>query len=422
MTATPAPEAHTAARMSAHTAAHTADEADEAARVRVAACPITPTGTLLALANDPADTVRAAIAINPGASMQVAQVLAADPSPRLRTLLARKLAVLIPNLGDTEREHMRQQALAVLADLVEDETERVRAAIAEVVKDMPDASRSLILRLAHDGAVAVHDPVIRLSPLLTTGDLLALLAAAPSPNTGTAVARRDGLPEAVSDAIAATAGPAAIAALLANGSAAIREATLDALVASAADHTSWHAPLVRRPRLSAGAARALSDMVATQLLDELTRRADLAPEVAGDLKSRLDARLRPAAANADARIPASSRRWPNARRLFDDGALNETVLLEAVQRGEARTVTALLAVAAGMSAAAVDRAARLRSAKCLVSLVWKAGFTMRAAGPVQVLLGRLAPNVILRATGGHGFPLAAEEMRWQIEFLSHADR
>jgi uncharacterized protein (DUF2336 family) len=397
------------------------DSPDEAVRMRLAAAPHTAPDTLLALAADPAPTVRAAIAINPAAPPQADRALAADPNPRVRTLLARKLAALIPSLGDPEREQLRQQALAVLADLVEDEAERVRAAIAEVVKDMPSVPHRLILRLAHDSAVTVCGPVIRLSPLLTTQDLLSLVAASPSPYTGTAVARRPCLPEPVSDAIVATAGPTAIAALLANESAAIREATLDALIARAADNASWHAPLVRRPRLSARAAQALSEIVATQLLGELTRRADLAPGVADDLNRRLTTRLRADTAGAEP-DPNIAQAMANARLLSGSGALDENALLAAVQRGEARMATALLAVAAGVPAAAVDRAARLRSAKGLVSMVWQAGFTMRAAGPVQMLLGRLGPGGILRATGGGGFPLAAEEMRWQIEFLSQAGR
>ncbi len=403
------------------TAAGPETDPDEAARVRLAAGARTPTVTLLVLAGDPAVTVRAAVAINPAAPMQVDRLLVGDPNPRVRTLLARKLARLIPSLTDREREHVRMQALSMLGTLVEDETERVRAAVAEVVKDMPDASRALILRLAYDTSLAVCEPVIRLSPLLTTEDLLALLAAAPSPHTGTAVARRPGLPEAVSDAIAASAEPVAIAALLANASAAIREATLDVLIAQAAGNPDWHAPLVRRPRLSAPAARALFEIVTAQLLDELTRRADLAPEVAAELRRRLEARRRLSEA-AVVRDPDIEQAMLNAMLLSTTGALDESVLLDAVQRGEARMATALLAVAARVPAAAVDRAATLRSAKGLVSLLWQAGFTMRSAGPLQVLLARLAPGSILRATGGDGFPLGTEEMRWQIEFLSHAGR
>jgi hypothetical protein len=224
----------------------------------------------------------------------------------------------------------------------------------------------------------------------------------------------------VCDAIAATADTAAITALLENRSAAIRETTLDMLVGRAVDHEAWHAPLVRRPALSPRAATALAEIVTTQLLDELTRRADLAPEVAAELRERLAQCLKPAATAATPPDPDQALR--DAQDLLADDRLDEAALLAAVQRGEAEAATALLAVAADVAVSVVERAATLRSAKGLVSLVWKAGFSMQAAGPVQVLLARLSPAVTLRASPGGAFPLAVEEMRWQLDFLRRMGR
>ncbi|MDE2197855.1 MAG: DUF2336 domain-containing protein [Rhodospirillales bacterium] len=395
--------------------------ADIFARVRLGAHPATPADLLASLAADPAVTVRAAVAMNSAAPHQADRTLARDSDERVRTLLARKLASLIPSLPPRDRETLQGQALLMLVAMVEDEAERVRVAIADVVKDMPDAPHALILRLARDSAVLVCEPVIRLSPLLTAEDLMGLIASPASPVTATAVARRPGLSEALSDAIAATADTAAIGALLANASAAIREATLDALIARAGDTTEWHAALVRRPQLSVRAARALSEMVAAQLLDELASRADLAAGVAEELRRRLHDRL--------GRDKVSAQIEPNieeamaaARALFAEDRLDEAAMLTAVGRGEARLATALLAVAAGVPASVVDRAATLRSAKGLVSLVWKAGLSMRAAPALQILLARLAPEAVLRATSGGGYPLAVEEMRWQIDFLTRMGR
>jgi hypothetical protein len=94
------------------------------------------------------------------------------------------------------------------------------------------------------------------------------------------------------------------------------------------------------------------------------------------------------------------------------------------RRVEARraTAAALLAVAAGMPISVVDRASSLRSAKGLVSLVWQAGFTMRVAVALQTLLARTAPEAVLTAGPSGGFPLAIEEMRWQLEFLGRMGR
>jgi uncharacterized protein (DUF2336 family) len=392
-----------------------------AARVRLGANPATAPDTLLALANDPVVTVRAAVAMNAGASGQVDHVLSRDGDERVRTLLARKLASLIPSLKLEERDRLQVQALATLSELVEDEAIRVRAAIADAVKDMPDVPYDIILRLARDSAISVCEPVIRLSPLLTTDDLLALLAASPSPVTAAAVAQRSGLPEAVSDAVAATADTAAIATLLSNGTAAIRESTLDALIARAVDRVEWHAPMVRRPVLTVRAARALSSIVTAQLLDELASRADLGPEVTGELRRRLDERLRNEI-KTDMPDPNITQAMAEARRLNDEDRLDEEALIYAAQRGDARLATAMLAVASNVGVSVVERAATLRSSKGLVSLVWKAGFSMRAAIPLQALLARLGPEAILRPTSTGGFPLAADEMRWQIEFLARIGR
>jgi uncharacterized protein (DUF2336 family) len=389
---------------------------DEGGRVRIGSNPQTHPNELRLLASDPSVTVRAAVALNHAAPAHVDRLLAGDSDERVRTLLARKLAGLIPDLPADRLGRIQDQALQTLERLVEDEAERVRAAIAEVVKDLPGAPRALILRLARDSAISVCDPVIRLSPLLTAEDLLSLIDESPSPGTAIAVARRPNLVEAVSDAIVATADAEAVTALLNNHAAAIRESTLDVLVERAAKVTAWRTPLVRRPRLTARAARALSDIVTTQLLDSLASGADLDPAVNGELRARL---ARQQEAGGPVRPePNMEQAMSEAKVVFAGGRLTEETLLATIQRGEARLATALLAVAADLPGSVVDRAATLRSAKGLVSLLWKAGFSMRTAGPLQSLLARLAPERVLRASPSGGFPLAVDEMRWQIEFLA----
>lgn len=307
--------------------------------------------------------------------------------------------------------------------MVEDEAVRVRGAIAEVLKDMPQAPRAMILQLAADAAGCVSEPVIRLSPLLTPADLLALLAQPPNPETAAAIARRPYLHESVSDAIAAAADSAAIAALLGNDSAAIREATLDALVERAVAHEEWHGPLVRRPKLSERSARALSEIVATHLLEVLASRADLPPGIAAELQQRLAERLEPATAPEARPDPqAAEQMLAMARALRAKGELTEIAILGASKRGDARMCAAMLATALELPLPTIERAATLRSAKGLVSLVWAAGFSMRLGAAVQPLLGKIAPNAVLRATPSGEFPLAPDEMRWQIDLLKRMSR
>ena len=395
---------------------------DEGRRVRLASHACTSAEVLAFLARDPSVLVRATVAMNRAAPANVDRVLAGDEDERVRALLAGKVAALLPGLAQPERTEVRDQVLATLASLIADEAEHVRGAIAAVVAGMPEAPRELILRLARDTAVAVAEPVIRLSPLLTAEDLLALVGCPPSAATVLAVARRPGLPEAVSDAIAATADVTAISLLLANPEAAIRESTLDALIACAAAHEAWHAPLVRRPLLSEKAARALSDIVCAELLAELARRADLPGPLAAELGRRLAERLaaeRLAAERRAGAAPATSF-LAAAQSLAAAGTLTEQVLLEAVRRGESAMVAACLAVAARVPLAAVERAVRLRSTKGLVSLLWRAGFSMQAAAPVQALLAGLPPGEVLLAGPAGSFPLGIAEMRWHVDLLGGA--
>jgi uncharacterized protein (DUF2336 family) len=394
----------------------------ESTRVRLGAAEDTAPAVLEALASDSSVTVRAAVAMNVATPMEAVRLLASDSDERVRTLLGRKLATLLPSASQHDRSAMAGQALAMLSGMIEDEAVRVRAAIADVLKAMPDAPKSLILKLAHDSAVPVCDPVIRLSPLLGTEDLLALVAKAPSVGTATAVASRPGLHERVADAIATGNDPAAIAAQLRNRSAAIREATLDALAARAAPHPDWHEPLVHRPTLSARAARALSEIVTTQLLQDLASRADLDEELTRTLHRRLAERLAPPPAPPASADRSAEDALSLAHAMLSDNRLDEAAIMAAAERGEVRLCTAMLALAARVPVPVVERAATLRSAKGLVSLVARAGFSMRCAVALQALLGRLPPALVLQPTPDGGFPLGLEEMRWQVDFLLQVGR
>jgi hypothetical protein len=69
----------------------------------------------------------------------------------------------------------------------------------------------------------------------------------------------------------------------------------------------------------------------------------------------------------------------------------------------------------------VERACDLRSAKAMVSLAWKAGFSAQTAVVLQATLASLAPAQILRPRGDTAFPLTEDEMRWQLTFLGAAE-
>jgi uncharacterized protein (DUF2336 family) len=318
----------------------------------------------------------------------------------------------------------------MLTHLVEDAAVRVRAAIADALAELPNAPRELVLRLAHDAAVPVSEPIVRFSPLLTTEDLLALLGRPPTAETAIAVARRPHLTEAVSRAIAVSGDDAAIRALLANPSAAIQEEILDAVIARAAERTDWHESLVLRPGLSPRAAQALASFVATHLLQYLAGRPDLDPGLVTLLRQKLDQRLTEeahAAEAVDQRAKAPAAPGERDRQAIEAaeahaarGTLTEATLIAACRKGDGRLVAAMLALAADVPLPAVDRASSLRSGKAVLALLWKGGFSMRAAAPVQAILTGRPASAFADAGPNDAFPLDTEEMRWQLDGLARA--
>ena len=195
------------------------------------------------------------------------------------------------------------------------------------------------------------------------------------------------------------------------------------LIARAADHEEWHDPLVRRPVLPPRSARALSSIVATHLLDVLASRADLEPGLLAELRQRLEQRLAEGGTKpASCSDTTTEQALAQAHRLLMQRKLSEEAVQDAIRRGNGRLAVALLAVAADVPIAVVDRAASLRSAKGLASLIWKAGFSMKLSGPVQASLAHLPPSAMLTAAPNGGFPLAVDEMRWQLDFLRRNGR
>jgi uncharacterized protein (DUF2336 family) len=394
-------------------------DADEATRVRQGASPGTSPDILRTLATDPSVTVRASLAMNPALPPQVTAVLASDADARVRSIIGRKLASLTPDLSGQDRERVQQDAVANLTALVADAALRVRATIAEAVRDMPDGPRDIILHLARDPSVMVSEPVILFSPMLTAEDLVALIASKPPSATLTAVARRPRIDASVSDAIVETSDIAAIGALLANRTAQIREATLDALAAQSEEQKAWQEPLVRRPHLPKRAARILSEIVTAHLLEVLAARPDLDPKLSRELQVLL-ARPKAAAFGAAEVLPddtTAQAALPYAVRLREAGRLDEQAILDALRRNAIGPATAMLAVKADVPVPVIERACALRSAKAMVALAWKAGLSMTAAVVVQAMLGRLSPDQVLRPEDGGGFPLPIEDLRWQLSFL-----
>ena len=372
------------------------------------------------LAEDPDADVRRAVAGNPVTPVHAGPLLVGDRDEAVRCALAERFARLLPQVGDDGDSRAARIAAEVVERLARDQLPRVRRILAEALKHASGVPGHVVRLLATDEDAAVACPVLEFSPLLDDATLIEIVADGPDPLALAAIARRRELAAPVSDALVDAGEESAIAILLANPSAQIREETLDRLVERAAEVPQWHAPLVRRPRLSPRAVRGLARVVAATLLTELANRADLDPDtaaaVAAAVRARLDRDLPDLGISDSADMPDEPAET-RARRLYETGALDETALLDALDRGDRAFAAIALALMAGIADEPVRKAVSLKNAKAIVALAWKAGLAMRTAVQLQLRLGRLPPPSVLNARGGTDYPLDEDEMRWQLELV-----
>ncbi|MDK9721326.1 MAG: DUF2336 domain-containing protein [Rhodospirillales bacterium] len=377
------------------------------------------------LAGDPLAEVRRGIAKNPSTPPQANLLLAKDADEDVRSDLALKIAKLAPGLGPDEQDRIRRITYETLETLARDQLPRVRRIIAETLKDVANAPPDIIRKLARDAEIAVAGPVLECSPVLTDDDLLEIISSGPIKGALAAISRRAGVGAEVADVIAKSDDVEAIAVLLGNRSAQIREETLDRLIERAPDIEMWHAPLVQRPHLSARAVGRIARFVADNLLDVLKTRSDLPEEVMADVEREVKKRIEDETQQIELRQPrrkgaagngANADPLAELKQLHAVGKLEEADVAKALAAGKIEMVSGALAVRAGLTLEVVKKAIETQSAKGMVALVFKAGLGMDLSQQLQSKLSRVPPSGLLRARNGQ-CPLSPEEVDWQIDFF-----
>ena len=356
---------------------------------------------------------RRAVAANIGAPEHANRLLSDDEDDNVRGELARKIARLMPDLSREEAVHVRDIAIEMLEKLARDQAPRVRAILAEEIKRLGNVPKSVVDRLARDIERVVATPILEYSPLLSDADLLEIIAGAEAEHALRAVAKRQPLSSEVSDVIVGSLDIPAVAALLANPHAAIRERTLEELVEAAENIKELHAPLTLRTDLSIRTIRRLASFVGTVLLESLTARSNLDEDTRFFLYHRLRIRLQ----EGDGGKSVLTDAVQEVSHAVDGGYLNGEYVEEMAEGGNKEAVIVALATLARVPQQTVRRIVDARSAKAIIALVWRARLSMRVAFKIQVLVMRLAPDECVAARGGRDFPISEDEMRWQLDYF-----
>lgn len=380
-------------------------EGTEADRERLAAEETTPPEVLYYLAEQGSPRVRAVVAANKATPHLANRLLAADQASAVREQLARKVARLLPQASQADNRRAQEHVLVVLEALARDQAPRVRMILAEEIKSSPDVPHQVALKLAQDTELAVSGPMLACSPVLTEDDLIAIIETCPAPGARSAIAGRPDVNERVSHAIVQSADAAAVAALLANPSAQIREDTLDAILDAAPAQESWHQPLALRAHLPVSAMRRIAGFVAAALVEQMIARNQVEPEVAEDLLARVQRRLDHAGKLSDADSTAAL-----AAAVLNAGRFNDAWVRRTLAEGKAGLVTAVLGLAADVGIAAAQRIMNSGSPAAIMALCWAAHLSAATAEGLQRLVAKIPEKERLAQAKGGLYPLSASMM------------
>ncbi len=365
------------------------------------------------LATDPDPKIRKAIAANTGTPAQANVILASDDNTDVRCELSRKIGRILPGLDAEEESRTRELLVAALEKLARDALPRVRAILAEEIKSAPNVPAHIVKRLARDLETIVAAPILQYSPLLSDDDLIEIIAGAKADGALEAIARRNGVSPRLSDAIISAFDVPAIAALLVNRSAQIREEALDRLVEEAEAIETWQSGIVMRAELSLRAVRRIAGFVGASLLQALSARAGLDAETSNLIGKRMRQRLLDDPGDVAKTEDAEAEVESAAKR----GVLDDGFVAAAAEAGNRATVISAMARLNRLPVSSIERIFAARSAKAITALAWRAGLPMRVSLKIQTFLLKLTQREMVFARAGVGFPLSEDEMRWHLSYF-----
>ncbi len=367
------------------------------------------------LTDDQSPEVRRNVARNENTPVQANSILAKDEDTEVRSELARKICKILPDLSGEDADSVREQTIEILEVLASDQLPSVRAILSESLKDTMNAPKHVIMQLAQDVEEIVASPVLEYSPLLSEADLLEIIASGVAAGALPAIAKRPNIGEDVSDAVAASLEIPAVAALLANSSARVREDTLDQIISQAETVEELHEPMVMRVDLSIRAMRRIAGFVASSLVEKLVERNDLSPDLEKELKKSVKGRIEEVENFSE---PQEDESIVRAEKLWASGKLDEKTMAEAVAEKELSFIHNGLALMTGMDVASVRRILNSRNGKVVTSLCWRAKLSMRLAIRIQTDVAHVPNKNLVNAKDGVEYPFDEKEMDWQLSFYA----
>ncbi|MFQ5786006.1 MAG: DUF2336 domain-containing protein [Alphaproteobacteria bacterium] len=267
-----------------------------------------------------------------------------EPSADVRAETATKVIVAF-NKRDL-RPSERLIAEEIFRAMLRDAESKVRRALSENLKDNPLVPRDIAVALANDAAeIAV--PMLHHSLVFTDDDLIEIVRTRPVSHQ-LAIAGRNAVSAAVSDALVDGGNEEVVAVLVRNEGAEIAERTYGKVIDFFSGSEIVMTGLVERPSLPPKFAERLITLVGENLRLHLAGSGKLSPEIAEDiiLQSREQATME--ALPAD---PHDVEVADLIRQLHNKGRLTPSLILRAVCKGDFRFFETAMAEITGIGQA-----------------------------------------------------------------------
>ena len=255
--------------------------------------------------------------------------LARDKSMAGRQELAETISDLF--LGDTGSLSDRERALThdILSQVIHDVEMTVRRNISEQLAKLPNAPRDLAVLLANDD-IEVAYPILAYHKVLHDADLIEVIRHRTLEHQ-LAIAIREEVSEAVSDALVQTGKERVVRTLLENPTAAISSSTMDYLIEQSQRIDSFHEPILNRGDLDPSLAQRMFMWVSAALRQYILDTHDIDPDTIDDL---LEKAALEAIGSQSGPSGSSNKAQELVARLADDDAVTPDLLVALLQEGE----------------------------------------------------------------------------------------
>lgn len=331
----------------------------------------------------------------------------------IRYQIARKISLLVPEIGGYKQEQLLKHVFRVLFLLAEDQMPRVRQMIAEELRDSHNAPPEIIRKLAWDEELDVAAPILEFSPLLGDADLLEIIANSDIPGVIEAVSRRKEVSSDITSAIVQNVTRSRVTEddariinnLLENKRARFKEETLEIILDEAPNYEIWHASLIDRPEMTTRAINKIARFVSEALIMEMEDRGMITKELGQNLTQAIASRL------YNPHIDREKEADRLAVDLFTQGTLDAQYVMAALDGGEREFVISALSLLSETPKSATKSIIDSQDPKAMTALAWKAGVPMREAIQLQLKLAKIHYSKLLYAREGKDYPMSEKEMK-----------